>query len=261
MADDGTDLRSVLAKREDILASLAESPARKPELVDELSVSRSTVDRAIGELTDVDCVVADGSTYSVTKTGRLALAERTEYVAGTDAIGRASGLLKHLPATAEISPAFLKGASVTRSEPHAPDRAAAASASLLTEATKMKGLAPTVLKSDVFTVDGELERDELTVEIVAERGVIDSLRSFPAAPTESLLGRESLSLYESETNLPYALWIMEAPAGDHAGITVHDSGGSVAGVIMTQSEPALRWANEQYREYKRKASCVAVAPE
>lgn len=258
MVDDGTDLRSVLAKRDDILASLAESPARKPELVDELSVSRSTVDRAIGELVDVDCVVSDGSAYSVTKVGHLALAERTEYVASTDAIGRASGLLKHLPATAEVPPVFLRGATVTRSEPHAPDRAAAASASLLTEATRMRGLAPTVLKSDVFTLDGELERDELTVEIVAERSVIDSLRSFPATPTESLLGRESLSLYESETGLPYALWIMETPAGDHAGITVHDSGGSVAGMIMTQSEPALQWANDRYREHKREASSVAV---
>ncbi|WP_235271556.1 hypothetical protein [Halorubrum saccharovorum] len=106
MADDGTDLRSVLTKREAILGYLAESPARKPELVDELSISRSTVDRAIGELIDTDCVVADGAAYTVTKTGHLALAERTDYVASTDAIGRASELLKQLPATARSTRCF-----------------------------------------------------------------------------------------------------------------------------------------------------------
>jgi len=258
MADDGTDLRSVLTKRESILEYLADSSARKPELVNELSISRSTVDRAISELIDVDCIVADGSTYSVTKTGHLALAERTDYVASTDAISQASGLLKHLSATAEINPVFLKEASVTQAEPHAPDRAAAASASLLTEATKMKGLAPTVLKSDIFTVNDELERDDLTVEIVAEQCVINSLRSFPGSPTESLLSRESLSLYESEVNLPYALWIMETAEGVSAGITVHDTGGSVAGMIMTESEAAVQWANRQYQYYKKNASPTTV---
>jgi predicted transcriptional regulator len=259
MPDDGTDLRSVLAKRETILEYLAESPARKPELVNELSVSRSTVDRAIGELIDVGCIVTDGSSYNVTKTGHLALSERTDYVARTDAISHASGLLKHLPATAEINPVFLKGASVTQAEPHAPDRAAAASASLLTKATKMKGLAPTVLKSDILTINDELKRDNLTVEIVAEQSVIDSLSSFPGSPTESLLSRESLSLYESNANLPYALWIMETPEGDSAGVTVHDAGGSVAGMIMTESKVAVQWANNQYQYYKKNSSLTAVS--
>ncbi|WP_235271557.1 hypothetical protein [Halorubrum saccharovorum] len=124
----------------------------------------------------------------------------------------------------------------------------------------MKGLAPTVLKSDIFTVNSELDRDDLSVEIVAERSVIDSLRSFPGTPTESLLSRESLSLYESEADLPYALWIMETAEGDYAGITAHDTGGSVAGMIMTESEAAVQWATDQYQKYKRNASFITVSP-
>jgi predicted transcriptional regulator len=57
---DGID---VVAKREDILALLTRDRLQKPEIVDGLNQSRSTVDRAIRELAALDFVVRTRNGY------------------------------------------------------------------------------------------------------------------------------------------------------------------------------------------------------
>ncbi|WP_455550781.1 hypothetical protein [Haloarcula laminariae] len=75
MTGDESSLRNVLDKRSDVLRYLSETSARKPELVDELPISRSTVDRSIQDLLEVDCVTEIEGRYTATKTGLLALTE------------------------------------------------------------------------------------------------------------------------------------------------------------------------------------------
>ena len=80
----GGELRSTLSKRHGVLASVAESPKTKPELVAALDQSRSTIDRAVTELSTVDCIEPrhdDRSQYRCTQTGRLALETYREYCA------------------------------------------------------------------------------------------------------------------------------------------------------------------------------------
>lgn len=256
MSEGHTALRSVLEKREPVLAYLVDSAATKPELVEELSVSRSTVDRAVRDLIDAGCVSRENGTYTATTTGNLALAEYRQYKERTGAISRANELLNCLSEDAEIDPAILQGASVTVSEPHAPDRALAHSAEILAETTQLKGLAPVVLKSFLFTLDEELSRDEFTAEIVADPDVRSTLSDFPGAPTESILNDDSFILYEAQTSLPYALWIMETPTTTHTGITVYESGG-VVGLITNTDDDAVQWARDQYRTYREEATPVS----
>jgi DNA-binding IclR family transcriptional regulator len=68
MPEDGLALRDVLNKWSNVLRYLSEMSARKPELVDESSISRSTVDRAIRDLIEVDCVTETEGRYTATKT-------------------------------------------------------------------------------------------------------------------------------------------------------------------------------------------------
>jgi predicted transcriptional regulator len=252
---DGRALRDVLHKRADVFRAIEASPASKPELVERLSSSRSTVDRAIADLTDADCVESRSGTYSLTATGRFALAERDRYAAATRTVEAASDLLNDLPEGTTLPSVFLEGATVSVADPHAPSSASTASSRLLERATAMRGLAPTVLKSDVFIIDRELDREDLEVSIVAEPAVVEALSELSDTPVATLLARDSFDLYRSAGSLPYALWVMETPDADHAGITFRGTG-DVTGLVTNDSPDAIAWANAELASYRERASPV-----
>ncbi|ELZ38056.1 helix-turn-helix transcriptional regulator [Halorubrum tebenquichense] len=255
MESDGDALRSALHKRADVFRALADAPASKPELVDRLSSSRSTVDRAIADLEDVDCVESRNGTYSLTPAGRFALAERDRYAAATRTVERAAPLLNELPRDASLPSAFLAGATVTVAGPHAPSEAATASSELLERATAMRGLAPTVLKSDVFILNRALDREGLDVEVIAEPEVVEALSALSDTPVASLVSRDSFSLYRSAGPIPYALWVIEGPEGDHAGITFRQTG-DATGMVVNDSPDAVEWADAELASRREAATPV-----
>ena len=250
-------VRNVLENRNAVLRYLVESPATKPEIVDSLEIPRSTLDRAINELSEIGCVGSKNGAYESTTTGRLALSEYDRYQSTTQAIHQSTTFLNYLPNDANIDPALLKGASITLSEPHAPEQALVPSTELFQEATMMKGLAPVVLSAYPDLIGEQLATGDLSVEIVATEEVISTLPELANSQAESLLDEESLTMYESETDLPYALWLMETPTGVHAGITAYDSSG-VAGVLINDSDTAVQLARSQYQQYREEAHLIST---
>lgn len=258
MYDGDEQFRRTLARRSSVLSQLATAPARKPELVDALDSSRSTVDRAIDELGAIGCIRKEDGAYVVTTTGRLALRRHDEYRRETDAIAATTAFVNHLPDDAPLSTDLLDGASVTMSSDHAPDHALSPSYDLFTRATRMRGLAPVVLSFYPNVVAERLAVSDLTVEIVASTDVIHALPSLPDLGETSLAEADGLSLYEAGEALPYALWLMDAPESTHAGITAYDAGG-VAGVLINDSPAAVEWAEMQYERYRAASDEVADA--
>ena len=253
---DAERVRTVLENRSVILRYLAESPATKPEIVEALETSRSTVDRAIRDLSEIDCVSEKSGTYKSTTAGRLVLSEYDRYQSTTQSIHESTTFLNYLPDDANIDPALLDDASITLSEPHAPEQALVPSTELFQEATMMKGLAPVVLNAYPNLVGDQLATRDLSVEIVATDKVISTLPELANSQAEDLLAEESLTLYETEADLPYALWLMRTPTCVHAGITAYDSSG-VAGVLINDSDAAVQWTRSQYQQYREKAQLVS----
>ena len=91
---DSTKLRSTLHKRHNVLAALAVEPKTKPELVDTVESSRSTIDRAISALEATDCIERLGSDYHPTQLGRVSLAEG---LAEFDNMNSVAGTLEERP--------------------------------------------------------------------------------------------------------------------------------------------------------------------
>lgn len=250
-------IRRILERRSPVLATLQASSARKPELVDELESSRSTVDRAIGELTEAGLVEQDGSEYTVTTAGRLAYREYREYERATDTISSTTTtFVNHLPRDAPVNTSLLEGASITMGAAHVPDQALEPSNNLFERATRMRGLAPVVLSFYPSLIAEQLAEGDLTVEIVAEPDVLETLPSLPEFGTESLSEVGGLQLYESDEELPYALWVMDTLESSYAGITAYDGG--VVGVLINESQAAVQWADEQYTQYRNRASDTSV---
>lgn len=250
--------RVVLENRYGILQHLAVSPATKPELVEDLDTSRSTVDRAIEDLTDIDCLTTEDRRYTVTMVGALALQEQTRYRSTTQAIRSTGDLLSHLPPDSDLDTRMLEGADVTMAENHAPDQALTPSIDLFERATRMRGLAPVVLRFYPNLITNQLADSALTLEIVAESDVVATLPDLPMMGENSFSDIEGVTLYETDATLPYALWLMKTPSEMYAGIAVYDSGG-VAGVLINNTDAAVQWAETQYEQYREDAQSVSVS--
>lgn len=256
MPNHGERFRVVLENRYGILQYLATTSATKPEMVEALETSRSTVDRAVSDLTEIDCITLDNGRYTATTVGHLALQEHARYRTTTEAIRGTGELINYLSDDAPLDTRMLDGAAVTMAEEHAPEQALAPSIDLFEQANRLRGLAPVVLGFYPRLIANRLANSDLTVEIVAEPDVLTTLPDVPTLGENSLSEMGGVTLYETDVELPYALWLMDTPKKTYAGLTAYDSNG-VVGALINDADAAVQWATDQYQEYRAGASQVA----
>lgn len=219
-----------------------------------LDKSRSTVDRAVTELCDVDClepVEVAGSEFRITTTGELALQSYREYCAESAALAENAKLLNTLPDGEELSKTFFFEADVYSSS-RTPDVAIQPGADLLEDATKMVGTAPVAKREYFDSIIHWLESGDSRLELVLEAELVTSIDQTYQAKFEELKDFDRVTVYEIDEQLPYALWVMDRDEGDYAGITIYEDGG-VKGALVTDSKPAVEWARDQYDRYRRRS--------
>lgn len=248
----GNDLRKTLSKRYGVLAALIETPRTKPELIGVTETSRSTIDRAITDLENVNCVKEVDGRYQPTQLGRISHAEQTRYIEGTDDIARAGSVLNHICDSARIDIQFLRGVDVYTSSPHIPEGSLQPSIEKLGDAILLMGLAPVVLSTYTDLIENHIRQNKLNVEIVIPRAMLRPLLSFSQAISNAV-ERGDVVLFLSDEELPYALWVMENKAKTVAGITIHENGG-VQGLLMNDSPWAIAWARDEYASYRDSAT-------
>jgi len=250
----GSTLRETVRKRSNVLESLSEGAAPKPTLVDRLDVSRSTVDRAIDNLSARDLVRRDGDGYRVTTHGRMALESYREYVATTDSLARASPLLSSIPTDVDVDAALFEHGDISLAEPHAPENAIAPAIDYLQSAERLLVFSPVVKSSYISLVHEEVAGSELELELVLGRGASESLASL-AAVTDTVDGlavADTVSFFRTGTDLPFTLFLMLDGGGDTVGVTVHD-GGAIVGSVTSQALDAVEWGRETFEEVRATA--------
>jgi hypothetical protein len=250
---DSTQLRDVLSKRDECLRTLRTGVWTKPELVAELDVARSTVDRAIRELEVVSCIEPVDGGYRATPTGRLALGEYDEYVEATSSVANASSYLGRLPSDAPVDSAIVRGASITLAEPHAPEVALEPCIDLLDRATSLQALVPVALSVLPRRLLPHVDGDDLTVELVAQANVIESLPALDGGGGGRFLAHDAVTVHSTDAALPYLLWVIETTGTEVAGITACTDG-RVDGILVNEREQAVRWARDEYAAYRERAT-------
>jgi DNA-binding transcriptional MocR family regulator len=135
---------AAVSRRHAVPEAVSPDGACKREPVDRLDVSRSTVDRAPGELEEMGFVERGVEGYRQTLPGEL---ELTEYERFTSHM---AGVLDGRPLLAEPSPvdpidtAVLDGTEIVRPEPHSPNRPVTRVGALVRGARRVRGLAPAI---------------------------------------------------------------------------------------------------------------------
>lgn len=244
---EGPTLRETLRKRAGVLASIRDVPAGKPALVERLDVSRSTVDRAVDSLVETGQIRRVDGEYRATAHGRLALDTYQEYVDLTDTLAESAPLLDGLPADVSVDRALFESGTVRVAEPHAPENAITEAVKELQFAERLLVFSPVVKSNYVRLVQEQVEERGLDVTLVLETGASESMAALTnmTETIAELVESESFSLFRTDRELPFMLYLMLGDESDTVGITVHEDGGIVGSV--TASDPdAVAWGQEWF---------------
>jgi predicted transcriptional regulator len=241
-------LRDTLHKRAEVLDALSKRLQTKPELVETLDLSRSTIDRAVRDLEDADCVRRTDGEYHLTPLGRVSLDKHREYAETVDGLFRSETIINSLPKHACIDEAFLRRVDVYSADPKAPESALKPVLDKLKGPENIYGLAPVVLSiyTDVF--ERLVEDPQFQAEVIVHEAALDSLVEFHRERIRKLAERDSFDFHVTDRTIPYALWIVERATNPIAGITVHDNGG-IRGLLMNDTTEAVEWARSQYDKH------------
>jgi DNA-binding transcriptional ArsR family regulator len=242
--DGGSDVIELVAHRVDFLEALAETPRRKPELVDALSHSRSTVDRAIRALEDAGLIERTDEGYAVTVTGRLAAERYRAFLADERDVLDAQAALDPLPPTSDIPVDALSSASIETgtgefwSFEHVGE--------LLRSADHYRVALPRLADSRHLRLcQARVDWGALTATVSLAPGVVNRCREeFPQLAV-TLAETNGLTV-KGIPEQPFGLLLAERDSGPTTvAVLTYDEHG-VASIVRNDTDAAVAWAREQF---------------
>lgn len=244
----------IVARRRDVLTALS-TPRTKPEIADSLTISRSTVDRAIEELEDHGLVQREGSEYVATYAGREAVAAYEDFLTRVSALERAQPVLESLDNDVDVPPAVLEGATVDQPAPEVPESPIEQTIERITGAASLRGVSP-VLLSRYVDVCAALANEGSDVELLLTEGVLDRLPETYPDGFEILESSDHVGIFLITEAPSYSLWRAEQADGPVGGFVVYGENG-VAGAISNDTPAMSEWVSESYERLKADAQRLA----
>jgi predicted transcriptional regulator len=247
----GPELIAQVNRRLDLLAAL-EEPQHKRDLMAELDVSRSTLDRAVRDLESLGLVARDDG-YHLTVTGQVVLELFEGVVADLDDVAAARELLGALPRDAPMSPAMLRGARVEVADGPSPTSVLGDVLELFERADRMRAFSVALSRPDYADRIREVVAEEDTpVECVYTPALVEFARE----------NRENFAEFVEEApvepyvhaELPYALRVANLPEGRAVAITVYDDDWMPRGVLLNDTIEACLWAEDVFERYREAAA-------
>lgn len=233
-----------LGKRAEFLELLDGEPLHKRDMVERLDHSRSTVDRAISDLTDAGLVERVTQGFVTTQSGRLAVARYRSFLSEMDAILSSSAVLEPLPPATDLPASLLTAGTVH--ETRGSYRFLEAIADALADASGYRAILPQLVDSRHLRMcHARAVRDDLSVSLVAPSALLTRLKSeFPALLGE-LADVPSFDAAVGETP-PFGLLLVEDSAGQprEALVVTYDDA-EIRGFCRSSDAETLAWASER----------------
>lgn len=244
-----TSVLDLVFRRRRYLSRLATAPARKPELVDELDDSRSTVDRAIRALDDAGLVRRGDDGYEITYTGQLLLDAVDEARAVATTAATASAALNEFDTTVPRDPRFFAGAEVVTMEERSPAAVLERMQTVVEAATRLRGAA--FAANDEEFIASVHRRAVVEERLDATFVVTDGVASYLAAETPEW-ARDVLTSPAIDVTvvpeLPFAWYL--ATVDDHttAYLAIHGARDNFIGYVANDDPDAVAWLTSLFDE-------------
>lgn len=250
------ELVSLLARRIEVLECLLDNEHTRPELVDELDISRSTVDRAVRELEGMGLLKFDDGAYRASLPGRLAHAEYAELRAELLTVEDAADLLAVLPTDAPLDLDVLRGADVIVATEPAPHVPGSRIPEFLDGADTVYSLSMALTNPDTGDVvaDG-VRNDGMTADVVFERQLFEYLHDSDMMPVDTLQDTDGFSAWVTD-DLPFGLVITETDGVAEVCLAIYDADRTLEGIVINDSDAAVAWARTVFDSYHETADPV-----
>jgi predicted transcriptional regulator len=248
-----TQRASVAERRGDVLTALADRPLDQRDLRDAVSVSRSTVYKALRELEAADLVrEGDDGRYHLTQYGRLLRRRHDDYVARRDRLAAAAPVLNELPESLLLPLAFAERGRVYTADRYAPERPFAQMERVSEASDDYRCLSPIAVPRYMQQIHERVEDDGLDVELLVERPAVEPLRSY--ARFDDAVDDPHFSLQATDAQLPFGLLVTEDT--EVACLFTYGDGGSLRGMLLSEAPEAYEWAVHQYDRFREDAETV-----
>jgi tetratricopeptide (TPR) repeat protein/predicted transcriptional regulator len=249
-----SDTLSLVAKRADFIAALADQPLEKRELVDELGYSRATVNRAMSALEAADLVRDHHQGYEPTLTATLAVETYQAFVDAETDILDSTGVLAPLDHDASISPDALVDAEYVPAARDATYRHFERVRVDLVDATEVTVVVPTTQALPALDHwQDALVADDVDATVVLDHdlyaGVGTTHRSL------SWLATQDVDVLAADTP---EFVLVHAATGefDVTHVLVYDRDTGSFGALRNQSDAATAWVCETVESMTRDADRV-----
>jgi|GEM_PF-5239614 len=250
----------LVSRRRSYLAALSPSRVPKAELVDRLDDSRSTVNRAVAELTRAGLAEDLPGGCRLTVAGQLAATAYGEFRDRTAGINASRDLLDALGPGTEVGLEMVTDAAVEPAHGSRPYRAFHVFERLIEDATHIRGAARTFAKPravDVFE-EAIVDRDA-EVEFFFDERLFQEVRAELAEAFERWQTDGEFIPYLAPECPPYTILASELPEGPEAGIAVYTQAQAFEGVIVNDAPEAVRWAHDRLDTIARTAMPLEAA--
>lgn len=249
-----TDLSDLVGRRIALLEALVGPPREKRAIVEACDRSRSTIDRAVRELSDAGLVERRDGGYAATTTGAIAADAYRAMLDDLDAVARAQPILDRLPPSESPPPAALSGAEVALAEPPEPRRVYDPMFDLLSSARRYCGLSASVGEPRT----GEAIRDQAVApgnssEFVIDAAVVDHLRRESGELLRSAMVEGGMVVHE-HPSVPFGLGIGYTPSGPEVIVVAYADSGDAVGTLVGDDPAAVAWAEDRFLAYRRAAT-------
>lgn len=252
MAERGVaDLLRLLAHRGALLRCIAAGTHERRTLVDELEVSRSTVNRGIRDLREAGLVTEEAGSFEVTRYGGLTL----EVYRTADQVSTVEPLVERLPA--DLPFGTIRHAEIVFAEPPVPQRPLDDIRSMIDGASEAVAFAPAVFPSIVQSTIDAVRDGNLTVSVVVDEAVLAGLWNERADVVEAGLETEGYTLLVTDRPVTFGLLVVDDRV---ASVGVHDDTGRLLGLLVNEDRETVDWARETFEEYRRSADVVRTRP-
>lgn len=253
----GRTVADLVARRADLLSLLGE-PHAKPEMVESLDTSRSTVDRAIRRLRDAGLVEQRRGGYALTYAGRVAVEQHRSYRESLAATAAAEPVVAPLSPDTDLDVAMLRGATSQRSAEPSPYRALEPLHEAIGEADRYRGALPALDDPRHFRLLYEhVVSGGRPAALTVSRSLLDALREEFPRRLEVLLNRPEMELTTGPVPA-YGLVVTERDGEETTTGIIYDDG-TVHGTLRNDAEPAADWARERLATVAERATTVMPA--
>lgn len=253
--DPATELLGLLAQRGEYLEAIADGAGGKHELAARFDVSRSTVDRAVRELSDAGLLERSHGEVSLTLSGRLVLAAFRQFRSEVRGLAEAADVLAELADDVPLDVSLFADATVVSAAPHTPQKPIGELEDVIANATQVRTLANSVLPDLVSLYRDRIADGELTADVVVSPDVLDVLVAEHHGDVNDAVSTDRMTLSLAPGSLPYGLVLASLP--DQDVVVVICGRETITGIVVNDDPSALDWAESRFEAVESDATRLA----